>query len=61
MDPNACLERIQDAASNRERREACEDLHRWISNGGFHPNWNDYPVGTARYRKHFGLGGDLRA
>ncbi|HEY6117461.1 MAG TPA: hypothetical protein VI172_16025 [Candidatus Dormibacteraeota bacterium] len=61
MDPNATLRRIEDADTRREQREACEDLRTWLARGGFHPDWDAYPKATAFYRKHFGLGDDLRS
>lgn len=61
MDPNATLQLIQDARTGSEKREHAENLHTWIARGGFHPDWNAYPKATAFYRKHFGLGDDLRS
>lgn len=49
MDPQACLERIADADSKQEIREACEDLATWIKRGGFQPEWNDCVKGSKRY------------
>jgi hypothetical protein len=51
MDPNACLQRIADADTKREQREACEDLHTWIRNGGFQPAWDSSPRGAAIYKR----------
>lgn len=62
MDPNATLRLIDEATRmNSETREHINNLRSWIARGGFHPDWNEYPRGAARYRKALGLGEDLRA
>lgn len=44
MDPNACWERWKDAVRDSDVLEATyawEDLHRWLTRGGFEPSWDD--------------------
>ena len=43
MDPNATLERWEracNAQDGEEAQEAYDDLKRWISRGGFEPDWS---------------------
>lgn len=55
MDPNAALRMINDADRvDAETREIMRGLHRWLSRGGFQPDWDAYPTGTRRYRKAHG-------
>ena len=54
MDPDATLERIEDAVISQDLAEsdsACEDLRSWLAIGGFAPDWERYPIGTKRYQK----------
>lgn len=51
MDPNTCLQRIADADTRREAREACEALYAWLNRGGFEPDWKACPTGTSVYRR----------
>jgi hypothetical protein len=37
-----------------ETRDVMNGLHRWLSRGGFEPDWKKYPTGTRRYRKAYG-------
>ena len=42
MDPNATLRRILEGIYDDDWDEACaasHDLHRWLSRGGFAPDW----------------------
>jgi hypothetical protein len=58
MDPNATLRRIEDLLSAgmgpsdiEEVTEALDDLHAWLTSGGFAPrSWARYPRATAAYR-----------
>jgi hypothetical protein len=50
MDPDACLQRIAEAETQDERKEACNDLYTWISRGGFEPTWSKCPSGYIRYK-----------
>ena len=46
MDPNACLERIDNALRDHEIGEAqaaCDDLRCWLGRGGFAPDWDRFP------------------
>lgn len=56
MDPNACLERIADADTRQEQREACEDLSTWLKGGGFEPDWSSSKRGTLIYNSWFNGG-----
>jgi len=52
MDPNACLQRIDEALAESdfvEAREASLDLMAWLSLGGFDPDWNARPVAREWY------------
>ena len=53
MDPDACLKQI-DSFLNKQQTgtavdEWCEDLHGWLSRGGFAPDWTKYKLGTSYY------------
>lgn len=53
MDPNACLQLIDDFLSYGEIEEAsraCTDLAIWISKGGFAPDWENYPKAANFFR-----------
>jgi hypothetical protein len=54
MDPNACLRRAADATKLSERRAALDDLHAWLSCGGFAPHWAMCELGTIAYVKRHG-------
>lgn len=59
MDPQACLERIarhyhrsqlEDNDYDGEALdEACENLHIWLSRGGFAPNWEAVDPAVVSY------------
>jgi len=57
MDPNATLASIDYALSRlaldeyagQECDDACEDLWRWLSRGGFDPDWKKYRIATGHY------------
>jgi hypothetical protein len=53
MDPNACLRRIDEADMHDygEIVDACRVLSTWLAYGGFEPIWNDYRLGTLRFRR----------
>ena len=58
MDPNATLQAIDEALNVSEYEEAHElviDLTCWIRNGGFEPNWSEYPTAT-RYVNYINNG-----
>lgn len=58
MDPQACLERINDAETVNEGVDACEDLQAWLDSGGFEPDWTEFPKGSAafvRWRQRHGI------
>ncbi len=53
MDPEACLRRIEDAASDGDRdemRDAAADLREWIEKGGFLPDGVDGERGQLAVR-----------
>jgi hypothetical protein len=54
MDPQATLQEIdafiKDGSTGEEVDYLCRALYNWIRLGGFEPNWNRYPVGTAYYK-----------
>lgn len=54
MDPNACLQRIADASDRAEERNAIDDLHTWLSGGGFAPHWAMHPDATRVYVRRYG-------
>lgn len=50
MDPNECLRVIGHATRfSLVSLQACRDLHEWLSNGGFAPDWDAHPRGKKRY------------
>jgi hypothetical protein len=53
MDPDATLHQIDDfLAAHKPGEEVdawCRNLWKWISRGGFEPNWDKYPLGTSYY------------
>ena len=52
MDPDATLERLNDALmmnDEREARDACADLYCWLQSGGFEPQWVAHPTATDYY------------
>lgn len=51
MDPNETLRLIGAAETRQEILEHSRNLHTWLTNGGFEPNWQEYPVSTSRYLK----------
>ena len=56
MDPNATLRMIDDADRvDADTREAIANLQRWLSRGGFAPDWAAYPTGTRRFRRALGV------
>lgn len=56
MDPTACLQRIdRPNRINADAQHAMLDLHGWLLNGGFPPEWKRYPRGTRRFRRKFGV------
>jgi len=54
MDPNATLELIDSFLKERRTGdivdEYCEDLHGWLSKGGFEPDWSAFELGASYYR-----------
>lgn len=51
MDPQACLQRIQDAETVTDGVEACRDLQGWLAGGGFEPEWDEFPKGAAAFHR----------
>lgn len=54
MDPDATLERIEDAVVSQnlaDSDEACRDLFDWLTKDGFEPQWKLHPLATRRYRQ----------
>lgn len=55
MDPNTTLRDIEDeiqmqAPPSSVVYKMCDDLREWLNKGGFEPNWDKYPIGSAFYR-----------
>jgi len=56
MDPNATLRMIDEASRvDADTREAVANLQRWLSRGGFSPDWAAYPTGARRFRRALGV------
>jgi len=49
MDPNVTLGLIETAQSKSARDSACQDLHDWMSRGGFAPYWHNRPKATRLF------------
>jgi hypothetical protein len=49
MDPNAALKRIEELLKTHQYLDASlsrMDLLTWIRNGGFEPDWKQYPTAS---------------
>lgn len=53
MDPNATLRLLEQAETVAEQADAYRSLKRWITSGGFLPDWARSELGTLRYRQFF--------
>jgi hypothetical protein len=51
MDPDAALQRIEEASSREEEEDAIRDLAQWINSGGFAPDWSRFPRATEAFNE----------